>query len=121
MVVGVLASGDDRAGDGVDVVFIALAVGGEVQVVISGAVAVIQLGVGEGGCALGDAGVVQGDGLGRVHADVAGLGVLLSTACQGQGQGCGGAAGQDHVAMQFHKKASFSVLALSYQGNMKQT
>ena len=82
---GFRRAAEDAAGERVNVIGIALAVGGEVNGVDAGAALPVQLRGGEGGGGLGHAGVLQGDGLGGVQADETG-GVLLPAGGEGNGE-----------------------------------
>ena len=82
---GFRRAAEDATGERVNVIGIALAVGGEVKGVDAGAALPVQLRGGEGGGGLGHAGVLQGDGLGGVQADETG-GVLLPAGGEGNGE-----------------------------------
>ena len=83
---GLGRAAEDVAGERVDAVRIALAVGGEINGIEVSAVLTVQAGGGEGGGGFRDARVLQGDGLGGIQTDVVGLGVLLAAAGNGQGK-----------------------------------
>ena len=77
---------DHHTGDGVDIILIALSAGGEVHRVVVHAVAPVQPGGGEGGGGLGNPGGLQGNGLGRVDADILRLAAGGAAAAAGEGQ-----------------------------------
>ena len=99
-------AGDDGAGEGVDVILIALAAGGEVHGVEVRAVAPVQAGGGEDGGGLRHAGVLQGDGLGGVQADVVGLAGGLAAGGQGEGEQGGAAHGAEGFPCLFHERVA---------------
>ena len=115
----VLGAADHHTGDRVNVVGIVFAVGGECYLIVICTIPVLQVRRRKGGCALRDAGGVQGNRFGRVRPKITGLGTLLAAACQHQAKHRSNP--KHPYQFSFHLKTSFFILALSYHGNMKGT
>lgn len=82
----VLGAADHHTGDRVNVVGIVFAVGGECYLIVIYTIPVLQVHRRKGGCALRDAGGVQGNRFGRVRPNITGLGTLLARSLSAPGQ-----------------------------------